>query len=108
MKTPYYAVIFTSKKNPVSPGYDKMSDRINELAKKQDGYLGIDSVRNELGEGITVSYWQSLESIQVWKANAEHLEAQKFGKEKWYESYSVRICKVEREYHNPIVSTDRF
>jgi hypothetical protein len=30
--------------------------------------------------------------------DAEHMEAQSLGKDKWYESFKVRICKVERDY----------
>ena len=37
-------------------------------------------------------------AIKNWKANNEHLYAQKMGKESWYSSYSVRIAKVEEEY----------
>ena len=66
------------------------------LAENQKGFLGIESARNDIG--ITVSYWESLEAIAQWKANTEHLHAQKLGKSKWYESYRVRICKVERDY----------
>ncbi|MEO7175183.1 MAG: antibiotic biosynthesis monooxygenase [Saprospiraceae bacterium] len=94
--TPYYAVIFTSIKNEDDSGYDMTSERMHELSKQQPGYLGIESARNELG--ITVSYWDSLESIKAWKENMAHLGAQRMGKEKWYADYRVRICKVEREY----------
>jgi len=73
-----------------------MADAMDELAKQQEGYLGIESARNEVG--ITVSYWQSLEAIRNWKANTDHLMAQKYGREKWYSGYKVRICKVERDY----------
>jgi heme-degrading monooxygenase HmoA len=40
----------------------------------------------------------SLEAIQNWKKNTEHLYAQKKGKEDWYANYKTRICKVERDY----------
>ena len=30
--------------------------------------------------------------------NERHAEAKSGGKESWYENFSVRICKVEREY----------
>ena len=73
-----------------------MAKKMESLAKSQKGFLGIDSARNEVG--ITVSYWESLEDIKNWKLNSEHLVAQKFGKEKWYSWYNVRICRVEREY----------
>lgn len=99
MKTKnYYAVIFTSKKASYDEGYDEMSKLMGDLAKKQKGFIDIESVRNSEGVGITISYWESLEDITAWKSNTEHLNAQKLGKSSWYESYKVRICKVEREY----------
>lgn len=93
---PYYAVIFTSLRTDGDNGYVAMAEAMEQLAKQQPGYLGIESARNELG--ITVSYWESLEAIKKWKQNFEHIAAQKLGKEKWYEHYKVRVCKVERDY----------
>jgi len=95
-KPPYYAVIFTSKKIVEDRGYSKMSDKMVELVSQQDGFLGFESAREELG--ITVSYWRDEESIKNWKANLEHQEAQKLGNELWYKHYKIRIAKVERDY----------
>ena len=94
--TPYYAVIFTSTRTDVDDGYEEMDRILCEAAEKQPGFLGAESARN--GLGITVSYWTDLESIATWKAEATHLVAQKRGREKWYEEYVTRICKVERDY----------
>ncbi|WP_330221436.1 antibiotic biosynthesis monooxygenase [Marinomonas phaeophyticola] len=66
------------------------------LASKEAGFLGIEAARENLG--ITVSYWSDLESIKRWKANVEHLEAQKLGYEKWYSTFKTRISRVERDY----------
>ncbi|MDB5018682.1 MAG: hypothetical protein JWQ84_3514 [Mucilaginibacter sp.] len=93
---PYYAVIFTSLRTEGDDGYGSMSEEMAELAIQQPGYLGIESARNEIG--ITVSFWRSLDDIKNWKANSRHLVAQKTGRDKWYEHYKVRICKVERDY----------
>ncbi|SJL84604.1 antibiotic biosynthesis monooxygenase family protein [Vibrio palustris] len=95
-KPPYYAVIFTSIRTPVDDGYGDMANRMIELASQEPGFLGVESAREEVG--ITVSYWQDLDSIQRWKANAEHREAQRLGHEKWYASFKTRISKVERDY----------
>jgi len=92
----YYAVIFTSKQTENIEGYAEMAISMEEIAKKQEGFIGIDSARDSIG--ITVSYWQSLEAIRNWKHQSEHLIAQKKGKSQWYLWYNVRICKVEREY----------
>ena len=96
MKPPYYAVIFTSIRTEVEQGYSEMANLMVEMAKEQEGFLGVESARNEIG--ITVSYWKDLESIKNWKSNLDHLQAQRMGKQKWYESYKVRIALVEREY----------
>jgi heme-degrading monooxygenase HmoA len=92
----YYAVIFTSKITSMDEGYKEVSKQMEVLARKQPGFLGLETAREEIG--ITISYWESLEAIKKWKQHAEHLIAQKNGKEKWYSNYHVRICKVEREY----------
>lgn len=96
-KPPYYAVIFTSRRAGDS-GYAETSVRMNELAAQQPGFLGIESVREGDGVGITVSYWRDLESIRAWKANAEHRIAQERGKTEWYSEYITRVCKVEYDY----------
>ncbi len=93
---PYYAVIFTSVRTEGDNGYADMAARMEALAQRQPGYLGIESARS--GLGITVSYWESPEAISLWKQQWEHLLAQEQGRQTWYGAYQVRICKVERDY----------
>ncbi|WP_375582703.1 antibiotic biosynthesis monooxygenase family protein [Cyclobacterium xiamenense] len=94
---PYYAVIFTSiKRSEAGQDYIDMAREMEELVRNQPGYLGHESARDSLG--ITVSYWESLEAIAAWKKEARHRQAQQQGREKWYQQYIIRICKVEKEY----------
>ena len=93
---PYYAVIFTSERTEGDNGYGEMAEAMIELASAQPGFLGIESAREDLG--ITVSYWESLEAIAAWKRNYDHLIAQRQGRAHWYQSYKVRISRVERDY----------
>lgn len=95
---PYYAVIFTSIRTPGDDGYDEMADEMVELAQQQPGFLGVESVRDGDGVGITVSYWNSEESIRAWRENGRHRVAQRLGHEQWYESFTTRVCRVERAY----------
>jgi len=95
-KPPYYAVIFTSTRTDGDRGYSKMADYMLDLAQQQEGFLGIESAREDLG--LTVSYWRDLESIKSWKENSEHLIAKEKGREEWYKNYKIRIAKVERDY----------
>jgi heme-degrading monooxygenase HmoA len=98
---PYYAVIFTAQRQGDDLGYGAMADRMDELAAQQPGYLGVESTRDDSGLGITVSYWADEAALQGWKAVAEHLLAQKLGKTRWYEYYTLRVAKVERAYSGP-------
>jgi heme-degrading monooxygenase HmoA len=95
-KPPYYAVIFTSVRTEGENGYGETVQKMAALAAKQPGYLGMETARDAVG--LTVSYWDSLEAIAGWKANAEHEAARKRGHEEWYSAFRVRISKVEREY----------
>jgi len=99
---PYYAVIFSSLRTVEdSENYGEMADQMAALAAEQPGYLGAESARE--GLGITVSYWESLDAIRQWKAQADHLIAQQMGREKWYSAYKTRVCRVERDYGFGIV-----
>lgn len=93
---PYYAVIFTSTRTAGDQGYAATAEKMLDLATRQPGFLGVESAREELG--ITVSYWADLESIRRWKADLDHREAQRQGREAWYSAYRVRISRVERAY----------
>lgn len=95
----YVAVIFTNTRTGIDDeGYLAMAARMDELAAQQPGYIGIDSVRGIDGRGITVSYWATPDDALAWKRVAEHTEARAIGRERWYESYTLRVARVEREY----------
>jgi len=96
IKPPYYAVIFTSARTEGDNGYINMAVQMEELAKKQPGFIDIESAREQIG--ITVSYWENLKAIADWKANTDHLFAQQKGIKDWYSWYKVRVCLVERAY----------
>ena len=93
---PYVAVIFTNVQTDDLDGYAAMADRMEALAAEQPGYLGFESARS--GLGIAVSYWATEDDARAWKQIAEHAEAQRLGRERWYATYRVRIATVQREY----------
>ncbi len=98
---PYFAVIFANQRREGDAGYTAMADKIAALATEQPGYLGVETTRDAEGFGITVSYWQDEAALKNWKEVSEHLLAQKLGKTRWYEHYTLRVAKVERDYDGP-------
>lgn len=94
---PYWAVIFTAQRTPEDDnGYNQTAGEVLDLARRQPGYLGMESVGDTTGLGITVSFWREPEDIALRKAQADHATAQRLGREKWYQAYSIRVTKVER------------
>ena len=92
-----YAVIFSATINRLDDDYEQRVQRLNELAFSQ--YNCIDTLSTtENGREITISYWHSLDDIQKWKQDAEHIQAQTLGRLHWYSEYEVQIVEVLREY----------
>lgn len=98
---PYIAVIFTTRRTPGDHGYGDMAAEMETLAAQQPGFLGIESVRDADGFGITVSYWRDEESVSAWKNVGRHRTAQAAGRAKWYEHFELRVARVERAYGGP-------
>ena len=93
----HYAVIFTSIQSEVNKDYEEMVELMISLAKKQPGFLRVDSALSN-GIGITVSYWETEEAIRNWKNHEKHLVAWHKGRSGWYNNFHVSITQVEREY----------
>ena len=94
----YFAVIFTAQRSLSGDDiYDITADRMVLLARRQPGFLGVESVRGDDGIGITVSYWVDRDAIANWRQQAEHLAAQALGRQEVYEWYRVRVAEVVAE-----------
>jgi heme-degrading monooxygenase HmoA len=94
----YFAVIFTAQRSLSGDDiYDITADRMVLLARRQPGFLGVESVRGNDGIGITVSYWVDRDAIANWRQQAEHLAAQALGRQEFYDWYRVRVAEVVAE-----------
>jgi heme-degrading monooxygenase HmoA len=96
---PYVAVIFSNVRTASDDaGYGATADEMEALAAEQPGFLGIESARDpRTRAGITVSYWVDAAAAGAWRRVAEHLVAQRRGRDEWYESYRLRVAVVERD-----------
>ena len=94
----YFAVIFTAQRSLSGEDiYDMTADRMVLLARRQPGFLGVESVLGDDGIGITVSYWVDRDAIANWRQQAEHLAAQALGRQEFYDWYRVRVAEVVAE-----------
>jgi heme-degrading monooxygenase HmoA len=93
-----FVVIFRARIRDLDPEYSVVAARMRMLAMEQFGCLDFHAVTEGEHE-IALSCWPSEEAIRAWKAHPEHRLAQQAGQERWYDSYSVQVASVTREYH---------
>lgn len=98
LEPPYYTAVFTSVRPEDPEGYAETASRMQEIVRDIPGFLGYESARTPGSIGITVAYFRDLESLDAWRLDTEHQAAKAYGREHWYESYSVHIGRVERSY----------
>ena len=92
-----YAVIFRAEIAELDDTYREMSARLRKLAFENYDCVDFVSV-TENGLDLTISYWKSLEDINRWRQDAEHIKAKELGRKKWYKWHKLQIVEVKQEY----------
>lgn len=63
------------------------------------GYIDHVSFREESsGRGITVSYFESMASLELWREDPVHREAQALGRSNFYEEYEIEVAEIVRHH----------
>lgn len=94
-----FVVIFRAQARNLDAEYSAMAAQMRELALTQFGCLDF-TAATEGDQEIAVSYWPDEASIRAWKQHADHLLAQRLGRERWYARYSVEVAEVKRHYRH--------
>ena len=68
-----------------------------ELVSSMPGYISHKGYFAEDGERCTIVEFESEEAQRAWRMHPEHRDAQRQGREIYYESYSLQICDVKRQ-----------
>ena len=89
-------VLFRSKLVDAPDGYAEMAQEMLELAKSMPGFIDVKAFKADDGERLTLVWWQDEDTLHGWRTNARHLVAQKAGRERWYEYYTLEVAEVVR------------
>lgn len=92
-----YAVIIRATVGELDQQYSEAIERMKKLAFEVYGCLEFFALMDG-DRRVAISYWESEAQIRKWKKNDEHLSTQNQAREKWYESYTVQVVEVKREY----------
>jgi heme-degrading monooxygenase HmoA len=72
---------------------------MDELVATMPGYLSHTSFRdNETNQGVTISYFRSMDELVAWKNVPEHREAQALGRTSFYTEYEIEVAEIVRHY----------
>ena len=96
-----YAVIFEVEVKPSGKDeYLAIAAKLKEQLVKVDGFISIERFQSLVNDGkiLSLSFWESEESIKNWKANFDHIQAQSKGRESLFKNYHIRIAQVQRDY----------
>lgn len=90
--------VFRSRLRPdVREEYVAAATRMAELARTMPGYISHKGFFADDGERVTIVEFESQEALRAWRMHPEHREAQRHGRDFYYEEYSLQTCEVVRE-----------
>ncbi|MDR7194179.1 antibiotic biosynthesis monooxygenase family protein [Luteimonas terrae] len=98
-RPPYHVAILRYRRNGEdAAGYSDSRRDMLEMATLQPGFLGMESVEDVGGEGVTLSYWADEASIRAWRAHNAQGMAREKSQRAWYDQYALQVARVERAY----------
>jgi heme-degrading monooxygenase HmoA len=90
-------ILFRSRLTPqAGQDYQELDAELERLVRNQPGYVKHKSYGAADGERLTLVWFQDQETLRAWKMQPRHLEAQRRGRERWYEFYEMEVAEVVR------------
>ena len=90
-------VLFRSHLNAnAGDDYARMAEEMVATAKSMPGFVDFKSYEAEDGERLAVVRWADQETMAAWRAHSRHREAQRLGREKWYDWYQIDVAETVR------------
>jgi heme-degrading monooxygenase HmoA len=78
--------------------YGKLSARMYEIVSAMPGFLGEKEYVAADGDRVSIMRFASAEALLAWRNEPEHVEAQRLGREVYFQTYDVTVCDVARAY----------
>jgi heme-degrading monooxygenase HmoA len=76
--------------------YHQMAAEMLATARGMPGFIQYKVFRADDGERISEIWWKDLDTLAAWRNHPRHRVAQKNGRERWYENYTIEVAEVVR------------
>ena len=92
-------ILFRSKltDSAATDGYPEMAEEMETLARGMPGFVDVKAFKADDGERLTIVWWKDEETLKGWREQVRHRMAQRLGREKWYEHYTIEVAQVVRQ-----------
>jgi heme-degrading monooxygenase HmoA len=78
--------------------YTRVAAEMKALASAMPGFVSMKTFTAEDGERVSIVEFASQAGHDAWREHPRHREAQRLGREKFYSSFRIQVCRVERDY----------
>lgn len=78
--------------------YTRVAAQMKVLARAMPGFVSMKTFVAEDGERVSIVEFASQAAHDAWRNHPRHREAQRLGREKFYSSFRIQVCRVERDY----------
>jgi heme-degrading monooxygenase HmoA len=66
------------------------------IVSRMPGFVSIKDFSAQDGESLALVEFDSLASVDAWKAHPEHLVAQRRGRKEFFADYRIQVCNLIR------------
>ena len=96
-------MIVTVFRSRLMPGlqdeYIALVEEVRKEVETMPGYISHKGFFAEDGERVTIVEFKDEKAQRAWRMNAKHIEAQRLGRQKYYEAYDIQVCNVLHDAH---------
>ena len=78
--------------------YERTSRRMHELVSRIPGFISIKGHTSEDGDEIDLVRFEFEDALKARREQPEPRDAQRRGRDEFYDRSSVQVCRVYREY----------
>ncbi len=68
-----------------------------EIAQSMPGFISYKVYVSEDGERCSIIEFDSHENLRAWREHPDHRAAQRLGRERYYQEYSLHVAEPQRE-----------
>ena len=93
-------VIFRARVRPDADlaALERVGARLYEIASRMPGFVSYKDFAAADGEALTLVQFADAASLQAWRNDPEHLQAQEAARRDHFSEYEIQVCTPTRHY----------